>query len=272
VTPEASGTWLSTSRAAVATGSTCKDSLGNDLTNTGQPCGDSSNGQTGTASLTVSPAVLLGRQLGDVQLASFGTPTGATRAFGARFVTPTPTWCPTASGFGCVAAGAQRSMGDTVLGQLPSPQPGDVTPGGFQGAVVLTGYTASVRTSSGAVGAGAIAPSVARGGELKVWNGTGYTGLPALGSAAATFPVAAVGTYQGSGGLGTITVTVMGNVNVSAVSSSAAGCVATVCEASTGSIVADLTYDFAVAGVSTAGFRVRADLGALLAKTSFVGA
>jgi hypothetical protein len=255
----------------VATGSTCKDSLGNDLTNTGQPCGDSSNSQTDTASMTISPAVLLGRQLGDVQLASFGTPTGSTRAFGARFVTPTPTWCPTASGFGCVAAGAQRAMGDTVLGQLPAAQPGDVTPGGFQGAVVLTGYTGSVRTSSGAAGAGAAAPVVSRGGELKVWNGTGYA-VRTLGAGTESLPVAAVGTYQGAGGLGTITVTVMGNVNVSAVSSSAAGCVATVCEASTGSIVADLTYDFSVGGVSTAGFRVRADLGALLAKTSFVGA
>jgi hypothetical protein len=113
---------------------------------------------------------------------------------------------------------------------------------------------------------------VARGGELKVWNGTGYSGLPDVGTGAATFPVAAVGTYQGAGGLGTITVTVMGTVNVSAVSSSPASCIVTVCEASTGSIVADLTYDFSVGGVSTAGFRVRADLGALLAKTSFVGA
>jgi len=266
VVPETSGDWRSTSRAAAGTNSECKDSFDVAIDDTEQPCGSSSNVQGSAASMSISPAVMLGRQL-DMQLASFGA-SGTARAFGARFVTPRPTWCPLAGGFGCVAAAAQRTLGTAVLGQLPTEQSGDLLPAGFAGAVRLTGYSGAVSTSSAT---GAEPPTVDRAGTLDVWNGTAYTSH-LLNASAASFPVAAVGTYAGTGGLGTITVTVMGTVEVSAASSSPGCHLTTLCEASTGSIVADLTYDFSVAGTSVAGFRVRTDVGSLLAKTSFVAA
>jgi type II secretory pathway pseudopilin PulG len=288
VQPEASGGWASTSRAAAGLNSGCRDLLGNTIDDTKQPCGSSSNLQTAEALLRVETA-WYGRQL-DMKLAGFGVPTTVgpppanSYAFGARFVAPGSTWCPTASGLGCVAAGASRRLGSTVLGGLPVAGTDDVAPVAtgtdvFAGAVLLEDYTGRVSTSSGAgttpsTGRGAVAPTVERSGTLKVWNGGAYathhlhlnTGVPA------TLPVAAVATYKTTSGLTPITVTMTGNVKVSPVSKSPSSCIATLCEASTGSVVAELEYVFWLGSASQGGFKVRADLGSLLAKTSFVAA
>lgn len=274
VSPETAGSWSSTSRSSAGANSGCRDALGAAVDGTGQPCGSSSNlQQTGEASLTVQPAAILGRQLGRLQLASFGlpptfgSPPASAYAFGARFVAPHPTWCPSAGGFGCVAAGARRELGTTVIGELPAALAGDSRPALFQGAVRLTGHTSSVSTASGV---GAAPPTVTRSGTLEVWNGTGYVSH-VLDSSGTTLPVDVVATYLAPGG-GQLTAKVTGTVTVGATSTSPGSCVSALCEASTGSVVTDLTYDISHAGVTQAGFRVRADLGTLLAKTSFKAA
>lgn len=265
VAPEAGGTWTTTSRAAAGANSGCRDANGAAVDGTSQPCGSSSNEQAGPATVSLTPAVLAGRQLPALSLARIGAPAHPSRAFGARFTAPQPAWCPTGGGSGCVAAGAARELGATVLGGLPSTTGGDVVPAGFLGAVLLDGHTASASASSGA---GAKPPAASRTGTLRTYNGASYTTTDlALATAAATLPVSVVGTYTASGS--SITVSITGTVQVTPRSVSPAGCVTTVCNAETGTVVADLVYDVQVGTTSAARFQVRTDAGALLAKSSF---
>lgn len=267
--PEGSGSWRTTSRASAGTNSGCVDSAGTVIDATAQPCGASSENQTAAARVTLTPAVLAGRQLSTFSLARFSAPGAPSRAFSARFTSPRPTWCPTASGVGCVTAGAARKVGSTVVGAFPTPGSTDVLPAGFLGAVLLDGYQASAFAGSGS---GAAGPLASRAGTLKTYNGAAYTTTD-LGTTLTelTLPVSATATYAGGTSTQSITVTVTGEVKVTPPTVSAASCIAATCNADTGTVVADLTYELVTGTATAATFRVRLDVGALLAKSSFKG-
>lgn len=269
--PETSGTWRTTSRASSGTNSGCTDSGGTVVDATAQPCGSSSNTATSPSAVTLRPALLAGRQLPEFDLARFGTPPAGvvSRAYSARFVAARPTWCPTASGVGCVVAGASRALGSTLVGQLPAGGAGDVLPAGFAGAVRLDGYAASASTASGT---GAAAPQASQVGTLKTWNGGSYTTTElATTMSPVTLPVATLATYAGSTAGTTATIRVTGDVTVTPPTVSPATCTTGVCNAESGSVVADLTYELLAGSSPVTSFRVRADLGALLAKTTYKG-
>lgn len=161
-----SGASVSTTRADTTAG--CQDLSGTAVTS-GQACGSSRLTPTsGTQAMTLDYGQ--GIPIGSVEPPGSSVPS---RSFAARYLTPGGTYCPTASGAGCLSAGTSRALGTASVGGLPSAATG--RPAGFGPAMVsVSGYTDTATAAAG-LGVESPAASATRAGTLSYWNGTGYT-------------------------------------------------------------------------------------------------
>lgn len=278
LTPSTTGT--AEAMAGETSGPTvpCKDIVGLQ-TSAGLPCASAKDGQLSTQSITVNPEPLAGRGLGTFSLATVDPPSGATgpgRAWTARLTQTQHGHCPlliSAGTVGCVSSAASRAMDRLFLGGLPTynaaDSPGWMTGVPFTGMVVMTGYSA---IASSELGVGAGMPFVARSGNVRYWNGGGYSTIVLTGTAVnQTLGEASIAYKSGPS---TMTITLNGTITADAVSTPAwplPDCTATACvSASTiPSIVARITYDIDVDGVRTASFAVNANLGTVTATASY---
>ena len=85
---------------------------------------------------------------------------------------------------GCVHAAANRAIGVTSLGGMPTGLP---APSGWAGHLVrLSGYADMVSAEAGIAAASA---SATRVGLISYWNGAGYSTISAVGSPGASIPI-----------------------------------------------------------------------------------
>jgi len=269
------GTTYSTMAAAASP--TCSDSTAAGVT-TGQACSSATATQAGstpTASLTLNSLGARKLTLADVNAGS-----APARAFGARYLTGAGSHCSSATGLGCIAAGASRTLGTAHAGGLASLSSGDkvyntsgssaVDVTGAVGAnplLTVTGYTDQASAESGI---GASSSAGARSGTVTYWTGAGFSTLN-LATAAGTYGISQVtGTY------GTTSVTVAGSLAVTAPGAPGTGTTPcqTACgvKASGGTAVVQLTYVVAANGTQVGAFTVTLDLGSALAQTTYKAA
>ena len=270
-----SGTTYSTMAAAASP--PCNDSAAAGVA-TGQACSSATATQAGslpTASLTLNS---LGAR--KITLADVSAGSAPARAFGARYLTGSGGHCSSATGLGCIAAGASRTLGTAHAGGLASLSTGDkvyntsgssaVDVTGAVGAnplITVSAYTDQATAESG-IGAGSSAG--ARTGTVKYWTGAGFSELN-LATAAGTYSISQVtGTY------GTTSVTVAGSLAVTAPGAPGTGTTPcqTACgvKASGGIAVVQLTYVVAANGTQVGAFTVTLDLGSALAQTTYKAA
>jgi len=271
-----SGTTYSTMAAAASP--PCNDSAAAGVA-TGQACSSATATQAGslpTASLTLNS---LGAR--KITLADVSAGSAPARAFGARYLTGSGGHCSSATGLGCIAAGASRTLGTAHAGGLASLSTGDkvyntsgssaVDVTGAVGAnplITVSAYTDQATAESG-IGAGSSAG--ARTGTVKYWTGAGFSTLNLATAAAGTYGISQVtGTY------GTTTVTVAGSLAITAAGAPSSGTTPcqTACgvKASGGTAVVQLTYVVAANGTQVGAFTVTLDLGSALAQTTYKAA
>jgi hypothetical protein len=256
----------------------CRDLAGL-TTSAGLPCGSAVFTELATQSITVNPEPLAGRGLGTFTLVTLTPPTGSVgpgQAWTARLPQTQNGHCTalTSTGtVGCISAQAERGISGLVLGGLPSTNSADTlswsTGVAFQGMVDVTGYTTSAESEQG-IGAGA--PAGSRSATIAYWNGSGYT-TAALGTAGlnTTLGTASIGYKSGPS---TMTITVNGTLTADAVTTTAwptPDCATAACVTTTRvpAVVARITYEINVDGTPVATFAVNADLGTVLASTTY---
>ena len=243
----------------------------------GQNCASASIAPGGTSSLQLTLNSLGSRNMVLADLAAAGS---TSRAFGARFPTPSvsPAHCTLTSGAGCVAAGVHRTLGTVRAGGLATASGSDAITNAVGANVTtllndnpvvnLSAYADSASSESG-VSPGA--SSLARAGTLSYWSGSAFTTV-ALSSS--TNGVYAVPTTTAQ--YGTTRVVLSGTVTVTAGSTTPSGSApcATACTSKTnaGTVVASLSYTVFNGATQVGGFDVRVDLGSALAQTTYKAA
>lgn len=269
-----SGSGASTLTSSSSTG--CTDTAGGMVT-AGWACTSGTVTPSGSAATMAVDVGSIGpRDLGAMTLASVGPAPSASSTFSARYTTSGGSYCPSATTDACVAAAVSRALGNVALGGLPTPVSGDTLYGqGFQGMVLLTGYSDYVSAQSG-YGAGSASPTVA--GSLSYWNGSGYTTDTVANLAGQTLPVPDfAATYALNDGT-TATITISTSLVVGTLQSS--GSVVTPCQptacvvtqARTSPVIAAFTYTITHGGTTVATFQVGANLGTVTAKATYKGA
>jgi Tfp pilus assembly protein PilE len=168
-----SGATTSTASASLNPPHPCQDAAGNAQTD-GLPCGASKARQLGTefASLQVWGAA---QKIGTTTMAAIGPSPNDLYAFTNRANTPEFSYCPAASGDGCVSADVRRTWGAVTLGGLPDNLDAASLPPGWTGYLVTGSNLAA--TASVEAGVGSAAPSTTAAGTISYWNGLGYSQL-----------------------------------------------------------------------------------------------
>ena len=259
----------------------CRDT-GDQLTSTGLPCASAKLSSLGLQTVTVDPSPLAGRSLGSFTLAGLDAPApspGPGRAWVARLAQAQNGHCTalTSPGtVGCSTTGAVREAGTLTLGGVPAINGADTvgwaSGAAFTGMVTVTGYSASASSEQG-IGAGA--PGGARAGSVSYWNGSGYSTFALSGSAVNQSLGTAEITYKA--GASNITMTLGGTVTAAAVSTTpwpTPNCqdAACVTAAQVPSVVVRVTYSVQMDGVPVGTFAVNANLGTVMASTSYKAA
>jgi hypothetical protein len=186
------GSTTSTSSASAAPPHPCNDSMGNPQTDM-LPCGASVARQGGNEFATLE---LWGasKKLGTVTFASVGASPSNLYVFTNRAGAPEFSYCPGASGEGCVHADVTRAWGTVLLGGLPDNFAGPSLPPGWNG-YLLTGSNMQT-TASAEAGIGSAPPAVTVQGTLSYYNGLGYTPLPLIAGAPLPIPIPPVHVEQ----------------------------------------------------------------------------
>jgi len=162
--------------------------------------------------------------------------------------------CLAVSGSGCVSAGANRTIGKTVIGQSTNGTwDSNFAPDGL---VVISGYSESILAQRG-IGLAATPSSTTRSGSVKYWNGASYTAFTlASGTSRAKTALAPV-TFTDSD----FSMVAEATIAISPVSTSAAGtgdptCKAAACtvSASNGSINVTVRYTITPTDATVAPF------------------
>lgn len=272
----------SVATATSSTATSCVDAGGVALPATGLPC---TTGNIASAGDDAALELDLAGSLPALTVASVGPSPTSSRAAVARLTTTSGgVACPTASGLGCVTAQARRALGVVALGGLPTSSAGDTPPPNWAGYLVqVSGVEESAWAESG-FGARP-APGFQRsGGTLSYYDAAAgqYVSkdLTALTSDL-EIPLSPVtGTWVRDGR--EITITLAGSVRAGGTSLASPtvtapdpACKTAACEQAAtvaSTVVADFAYSIAVDGVVTTRFTVVADLGAVLARTSYKAA
>ncbi len=275
VAPTTGDAGSSVSTTAAGVSPACQKPDGTALTG-GQICGSGTVQSTGSAGyLSMDFASMASRDLPAFSLATVSAAPASTNTFVARYTTPGTSYCPAASGVGCVAAAASRSLGDLTLGGLPSPDlTRDTFPSGFTNVLSLSDYSDAVAAESGIGAATHPAPTVA--GTLQYWNGTGYTSV-SLASPPASISVPDVSaTYKlndGTTAVFTIQTTVSLGTAVDSSSGTSPCADSCVVEQSvTSPVVVTMVYTVTHSGNGVAAFRVAMNLGTLDAHATYKAA
>jgi Tfp pilus assembly protein PilV len=276
--PTETGSSVSTTAATTAPPG-CLD-LALAAVTTGLPCGSGRVDGSGAAGyLDLDLSAVGGLDLPAMRLASAAGTGSTARTVAARYTTTTGTYCKTTSGVGCVVAAVSQAQGDTVLGGLPDPAGttatlnGLVFPALFTGVLKITGYTARGSAENGIGPAAPVATTT--GGQLKYWNGVDYTTTNLSGALPGAVAVPSV---SASYVLGTTTVSITIDTVVTVGSATTTTSGATPCTSAcvTQSTVtaptATLRYTISSGGSTLASFNVTANLGGLLAKSTYQAA
>ena len=248
-----------------------------------RPCASSQiTGNTGVASLTYEPKFGGGfESMAPLTILSVASNAETGRAVAAQLAQANPSACTTAPGpvdtSGCAYASANRGLGDVRLGY---PSGGGVGPVGMNDGVLrITNLRESVTVEEGN---GNRAPSYARSGQLKIWNGTAYDTVSITPTSSGSYPFDAVVVYTAPSSK-TITLHYQGSVKVSPVTvertpatrtTLANDCKAEACmsEYSGGSGIV-ITFSVSVVdgttGTESGSFGVAANLGGLIAQASY---
>lgn len=170
-----------TSVTNAGSGPACTDLTGVPQVNN-LPCGFSSSEQSGGTATMQATVVAGSTSLGATTLASVGSPSSPTETFLTRSAGSPSSYCPGATGSGCIHAGAQRSVGDVAVAGLP-PVLLASAPAGWGNAscndtnalLQIDGFSDSVTAESGS---GSGPPSASQnGGTIVYWNGDGCSSL-----------------------------------------------------------------------------------------------
>lgn len=277
--PSVGDTGDSVSTVSATATQNCDSIAGTDQV-TSLPCGSGAEVQKAQASLKAdlfAGTTNLGTAVFATVTAQPGT--DPNRTYSAR-INPGTGTCPITATTLCVAAGAQMFLGSVSLAELPS----SVTaPSGWSpatGLVSLTGYSASVSTTtrSGTSGphsttktsvpvAGATKPRVS------YWNGTGYTAIT-LPVSPELLPIQTVTATDPSAAGGTVTVTVAAQLSVTGVSHNTV--TATACksacqgDASVPSLISGTVSYQVVQGTTViCDLEMTVNLGSVVANTSY---
>ena len=267
--------------ATSSTATSCLDDAGDALPATGLPCTTGNikaHGSTGELELTLAGS------LPSMKLATVGSAPASSRAVVSRLVGPGTTACPTATGLGCVTSLVRRSLGPIGIGGLPANSGDDSPPPGFNDHLVkVTGVDEQAWAESGF--GGRTAPGFTRhGGSLSYYNSatSNYNTLDlTLLSSDVDIPLGPVtGTWTQNSQQ--VRVTVSGNLRAGGtglvaptITAPDPACKSAACEqaASVAStLVATMTYEVKVDGVTTTRFTLVSDLGAPLARSSYKAA
>jgi type II secretory pathway pseudopilin PulG len=269
--------------SAVAATTTCVASNGTPMPSTGLPCSwgsQSSSGTTsGAGSLTYNPSGLPKT----FPLATLPS-TSAMSAVTSRVTSSNGVICPGTSGVGCQAAQASRSFGTLALGGLPAASTGDSLPSNWSVAgsmISLSGFSEAATAESGIRTTSPTAASYTRSGTVKYYNGNSTPGTINLNTLSANTTVtlpAASAIYKNGGH--TFNVAITGSFTVNAynaagTSSGSSPCKSAACAANANPasvLTANLVYTVTYDGTVLTTFVVTADLGALLAQTSYLAA
>jgi hypothetical protein len=270
-----SGTLIS---SAAPTGSSCTDVNGAAMA--GQPCSNTTVAQGGSAGLSLDLKATAGRDLPVFSLASAQAPASgpAAVAWTGRYVTTAgTTYCTSVTGAGCVAAGAKRALGTTIVGQLPAASTGDmVSPALTDGLVKVTNYTDKMAADSNASNASTAAATPTRSGAVRYLDSTGAyvdRSLDATTSLTATLGTV-TGTYLTSTAGAPITIAIGGTVSIKPAvvtttvpdATCSTGCIKQLTQAS---VLVALTYQVTQGGITVTAFELNADLGTSLATTTY---
>jgi type II secretory pathway pseudopilin PulG len=296
ITPNTADTGNAVATAAAGTAQTsagtipsCAD-LSSNPQSTGQPCGDATVSQN---ALSASMDLFAGSEdLGRATLASVATPPSApstsmtTGVFAAKFASLGGSYCPNASGDGCVHAGAQRQIGTVRVGGLPQQVITDgKAPTGWSTTTklfTLSNYSASVAAENGiGTNSPALSAKVPASSEpnptLSYWNGSGYTNITWSSTSppsSSSIPIAPVSISYAPAIGSTLTITEAATVTFgtpSTTSSGPSGCSSSCAAAASAPspILGDVIYNVQWNGQTLADLDVHIDLGTLMAGTAY---
>ena len=256
----------STFSTVQTTGAQCPDLAG--LAMTDQPCSRTTLTPSGSTRIALDL-----KPLGGVDPPSFDVVTVpaqpvTSRTWAGRYVRAAgPTYCTSLVAAGCVAAGAQRTIGTVRVGALPDPaQPPLLT---------VSGYADGVVTENGPGQVLAPAPTRSRTGTLLHRGAAFSPAFPPLTET--TDKTAPLGPATWTDASGQFQVTVSGTVTVkpSLVSAAppAATCLtACVKRATVPSVTVALRYTVRAGADPARSFDVTVDLGALVSTTTYKAA
>jgi Tfp pilus assembly protein PilE len=263
------GATTSTASASLSPAHPCQDAVGNAQTD-GLPCGASKARQLGTefASLQLWGAA---QKIGTTTMASIDPSPADLYVFTNRAKTPEFSYCPGASGDGCVHADVTRTWGTVALGGLPDSLDATSLPVGWTGYLV-TGL--NLRTTASAEGGvGSAAPTANVQGTISYYNGVGYTPLVLAPGPSMNLVIPPVHAQQlVAGKLFTVDITAsLKTGGTQVVDPAACGtCIRNDASASAASpIVGTITYVFTYDGATVSQLTMKVDLGLTKAKASY---
>ena len=264
------GTTTSTTNASIAPPHPCSDALGQAQTDT-RPCGASKANQGGTESATLQ---LWGsaKKIGTATLASVGASPADLYAFTNRAAGPEFSYCPGATGEGCVHADVRRSWGMVALGGLPDNLSGALLPPGWTGYLVTgSGLTT---TASAEAGLGSGPPTAGVAGTISYYNGISYTNLVLAPGAPVSLAIPPVHAEEVvSGKLFTVDISASlttGGTQVNDPAACGPNCTRNDASASAASpITGQISYQFTYDGLTLSTLTVKVNLGQAEAKTTY---
>jgi prepilin-type N-terminal cleavage/methylation domain-containing protein len=280
------GSQVRASSTTKATSTTaCRTVTDADITST-QACSSGRTTLTGAVAASLTYGTL-------IPLASIDAPGSPSRAVAARFTAAGGPYCTSTTGVGCIVADALRSAGAAFVGGVPAGATrldGVALPPSFA-MVTSDPHTATAKTESSyeldAVDAprqrvAPTAPAATRTGRLVLHGGEELLLHETAAKSRSLVPLAF--RYPGPGGTlvdvvltGTVTVgetaavSYAGSPSLPVPAATKDLCKPDVCAAtaSSGAVVASVTYDLSTGGSPIGKFTVTVDLGASTARTSY---
>ena len=292
ITPSAgdSGSAVATAAAGSAQASdssvpACLD-LNGAAQSTNLPCGDATTvqygpGQTGT--LSAQLGLYAGSEsLQPAPLVTVNAPpnnsTITSGTFVGRYGTTGTTYCPGASGDGCVHAGAQRQIGQVTAGGLP---PQVITDGAAPAFSTnnwlfsLSNYSDRVSSESGiGTTSPAYQTSLLTTPTFTYFNGSSFKTLSSWPSSATTLTISPFTITDPNVQAQALTITISGSLTVGGTSTTSTGSspCATTCSLSaavSSPVKGDIYYKVVWNNTVLANFDLHVDLGTLLATTTY---
>ena len=277
-TPTSGGTGSLDARVS-STSTSCHDASDLPIVATGRPCTWGNRQSSGSAG---SMVLQLPNGAPNFTLASVGAAPVPARSSVALISTAGGTACPTTSGAGCITAQASRSLGTINVGGLPTPKQGDTSPpANWNGSLISVSGVVESAYAEG--GAGARTPNFVRtGGTLTYYDQPSgsyqtldLTNLPS-DRAVTVAPVSATYNQGGHSEVFSVSATfTAGASSAGSLSTPDTTCKSQACTATTtpsSTLRATIVYSITIDGQPLTSFAMSVDLGACVARTSYMAA